>query len=78
MKIAKGDVPAWLPDSPDVRTDIGDYFLRIQKLDQFAGEIVDRLTEIGELNNTLLIMTGDNGMPFPRAKATLYDAGTRL
>ncbi len=78
MKIAKGDVPAWLPDSPDVRTDIGDYFLRIQKLDQFAGEIVDRLTEIGELNNTLLIMTGDNGMPFPRAKATLYDAGTRV
>lgn len=78
MKIAKEDVPAWLPDSPDVRTDVGDYFLRIQKLDQFAGEIVDRLTEIGELENTLLIMTGDNGMPFPRAKATLYDAGTRV
>lgn len=78
MKIAKEDVPAWLPNSPDVRTDIGDYFLRIQKLDQYAGEVVDRLTEIGELDNTLLIMTGDNGMPFPRAKATLYDAGTRV
>ena len=78
IKVTKDDVPAWLPDSPVVRTDIGDYFLRIQKLDQFAGEIVDRLTEIGELDNTLLIMTGDNGMPFPRAKATLYDAGTRV
>jgi N-sulfoglucosamine sulfohydrolase len=78
LEIAKGDVPAWLPDSPTVRTDVGDYFLRIQKLDQFAGEIVDRLREMGELENTLLIMTGDNGMPFPRAKATLYDAGTRV
>lgn len=78
IEIAKDDVPAWLPDSPVIRTDIGDYFLSIQKLDQFAGEIVDRLTEIGELDNTLLIMTGDNGMPFPRAKATLYDAGTRV
>ncbi len=78
IEITKDDVPAWLPDSPIIRTDIGDYFLRIQKLDQFAGEIVDRLTEMGELENTLLIMTGDNGMPFPRAKATLYDAGTRV
>ncbi len=78
MEIAKNDIPEWLPDAPDIRTDIGDYFLRIQKLDQFAGEIVDRLAEMGELDNTLLIMTGDNGMPFPRAKATLYDAGTRV
>ena len=40
--------------------------------------MIARLEEIGELDNTLVVVTSDNGMPFPRAKANLYDFGTRM
>ena len=76
--LAKIKIPPFLPDNDIVRTDLGDYYLRVQKLDEFAGKIVDRLQQDGLLENTLLIMTSDNGMPFPRAKATLFDSGTRV
>ncbi len=71
-------VPACLPDNKTVRTDLGDYCLRVQKLDRLAGEILGRLEDKGVLENTIVVMTGDNGMPFPRCKATLYDTGTRV
>jgi len=70
-------VPPYLPDNETVRTDLGDYYLRVQKLDRLAGEILRMLEEAGELENTIVVMTGDNGMPFPRCKATLYGSGTR-
>lgn len=78
MDLSKIKVPACLPDNDTVRTDIGDYYLRVQKLDKLAGRIVSRLETEGELENTIVIMAGDNGMPFPRCKATLYDLGTRV
>ena len=71
-------VPACLPDNETVRTDIGDYYLRVQKLDDFAAQIIKRLEDSSVLENTIVVMTGDNGMPFPRCKATLYDMGTRV
>lgn len=72
------DVPGFLPDNQTTRTDLGDYYLRVEKLDRLSGEILDRLEQDGELENTIVVMTSDNGMPFPRAKATLYDSGTRV
>lgn len=78
LDLAAIEVPPYLPDNATTRTDLGDYYLKIQKLDRFAGEILDRLERAGELENTIVVMTGDNGMPFPRAKATLFDSGTRV
>ena len=78
MNLDEIAVPACLPDNKTVRTDLGDYYLRVQKLDSLAGQILDRLESAGELENTIVVMTGDNGMPFPRCKATLYDMGTRV
>ena len=78
LPLEKIDVPPYLPDNETTRTDLGDYYLRIQKLDQLAGNILKKLREIKELENTLIVMAGDNGMPFPRAKATLYDGGTKV
>ncbi|MDF2377857.1 MAG: sulfatase-like hydrolase/transferase [Verrucomicrobiales bacterium] len=72
------EIPPYLPDNDTTRTDLGDYYVKVQKLDLFAGEILKRLEEAGELENTIVVMTGDNGMPFPRAKATLFDSGTRV
>lgn len=71
-------VPAYLPDHPEVRNDILDYYAEVEYADQQLGKMLDLLEKAGELENTLIMITGDNGLPFPRAKANLYDGGTRL
>jgi N-sulfoglucosamine sulfohydrolase len=71
-------VPGWLPDVVEVRKDIADYYFEVQHFDRQLGEILDVLRDAGELENTLIIITGDNGMPFPRGKANLYDSGVKV
>jgi len=78
MDLDSIEVPPFLPDNREVRTDLGDYYLRVEKLDLLAGKILDRLEQRDVLEDTIVVMTGDHGMPFPRAKATLYDSGTRV
>ncbi|MBI4892131.1 MAG: sulfatase [Acidobacteria bacterium] len=68
-------VPAYLPDAPAVRADLADYCAEIQRFDSETGGLLHRLEQLGELENTLVVMTGDNGLPFPRAKGHLYDSG---
>jgi len=70
--------PGCLPDAAQVRDDIADYYAEIERYDRDLGRMLDHLQETGELDNTLVIVTSDNGMPFPRCKATLYDAGVRV
>lgn len=72
------NVPGCLPDSEAVRSDIADYLWEVQRFDREVGQIIEQLTAMGELENTIIVVSGDNGMPFPRCKATLYDQGTRV
>ena len=78
IDLASIRVPAFLPDTLEVRRDLADYFFEVQRFDREVGEIVERLRALGELDNTLIVITADNGMPFPRAKANVYDAGARV
>ena len=78
MKIEDVEVPPYLHDSPTVRSDMCDYYWEVQRFDREVGEILNALEASGKLDNTLVVITSDNGMPFPRAKANLYDAGTRM
>ena len=71
-------VPAFLPDEPEVRSDILDYAFEIGRFDRELGEILAHLEQRDQLANTIVIVTSDNGMPFPRAKADLYDYGSRV
>jgi N-sulfoglucosamine sulfohydrolase len=71
-------VPPFLPDTPEVRSDILDYYFEVQRFDRTVGAILDLLARSGRADDTIVVMTSDNGMPFPRAKANLYDAGTRM
>lgn len=71
-------VPAFLPDTPEVRDDIADYYWEVQRFDREVGELLKQIESAGELDNTLVVVTSDNGMPFPRAKAGVYDAGARV
>lgn len=71
-------VPGFLPESPAIRDDIADYMYEIQWFDSHLQRMLDRLASTGELENTLVIVTSDNGMPFPRAKANLYEYGIHM
>jgi len=72
------DVPSFLPDVDLVRRDLLDYELEIEWFDDQLGRMVKTLEDLGELDNTLIVVTSDNGMPFPHAKANLYEFGSRV
>lgn len=74
----KVNVPAFLPDSDEIRNDLLDYFGEIQWFDSHLGRMLDDLRSRGLLDNTLVIVTSDNGMSFPRAKANLYEYGIHM
>lgn len=78
MKLQNVSVPRCLPDSETVRIDICDYYWEVQRFDRETGEMLKLLEDSGELENTLVVMSGDNGMPFPRCKGNLYDLGTNV
>ncbi|WP_149494984.1 sulfatase family protein [Roseiconus lacunae] len=71
-------VPGFLPDTDEVRQDIADYLYEIQWFDQHLQRMLDRLEQEGLLGNTLVVVTSDNGMSFPRAKANLYEYGIHM
>jgi uncharacterized sulfatase len=71
-------VPSFLPDNAAVRSDIADYLYEIEYFDAELGRILALLQETGELENTVIVYTSDNGMAFPRAKSTNYEYGTHI
>jgi uncharacterized sulfatase len=71
-------LPASLPDVPEARSDVLDYYTEIEHFDRHLAKIVQAIEEAGELENTLVLVTSDNGMCFPRGKANLYDISTRV
>lgn len=71
-------VPPFLPDVPVIRNDILDYYYEVQRFDNDLGKVLALLDSLGRLENTLIVVTSDNGIPFPRAKANVYDGGARL
>lgn len=68
----------YLPDAPEVRGDVADYYYNIQLFQDECEQVVEALRKSGRLDNTLLIITGDNGDSFPRAKSNLYDLGCHV
>ncbi|MFS8616895.1 MAG: sulfatase [Solitalea sp.] len=78
MDPSKVRVPAFLPDVAEVRDDMLDYGFEIQWFDQHLERAIRLLEEAGELDNTLIVVTSDNGMPFPRAKANVYEYGIHV
>lgn len=71
-------VPGFWPDNDVVRTDMLDYAFEIEYFDKHLGRMLAHLEEIGELNNTVVIITSDNGMPFPRCKGIQYEYSNHL
>lgn len=72
------DVPGFLPDSEEVRKDLLDYAVEIEWADSHLVKMLNYLDSIGELENTIVVVTADNGMPFPRAKANCFEFGAHV
>ncbi len=78
MNIDNVEVPAFYPNSETIRSDMADYYWEVQRWDTDVAAALKLLEQAGELENTLVVMTGDHGMPFPRCKGNLYDWGSRV
>ncbi len=75
----EGKLPRYLPDVPIVREDFADYLGEAQAFDGAVGVLVEELKRIGEFENTILVVSGDHGMPgVSRGKCNLYDLGTQV
>lgn len=72
------DVPAYLPDNPWTRADLAAFQAAIRLADLQVGRIVERLDRLGLAASTWVIFTTDHGIPFPRAKSSLYDPGIEV
>lgn len=72
------DVPPFWQDTETVRRDLLDYCAEVEWFDSHLGKMMALIEKVGELDNTLVVVTSDNGMPFPRAKVNLYDWGIRM
>ena len=75
----EGKMPPFLPDVPEVREDMSDYLGEVQAFDRAIGLFVEELRQSGDLENTLIVISGDHGAPgFPHGKCNLYDFGTSV
>lgn len=71
-------VPAFLPDTPECRAELAQYYQSVTRTDKALGAIVAALKKAGQYDNTLIVFTADHGMAFPGAKTTVYEAGLHV
>jgi len=72
------EIPAFWPDVDTIRTDLLDYAFEIEYFDNHLQKMLQKLEDIGELENTIVVVTADNGMPFPRIKGQVYEYSNHL
>jgi len=77
-KLAEVKVPSYLPDNDVVRGDLADYAIEVESADAHIGRALKTLEDAGILDDTLVIVTSDHGMPFPRVKGQIYEDGYHI
>jgi arylsulfatase A-like enzyme len=77
-KLEDVKVPAFLPDTPIVRGDLADYAIEVEWGDTQIGRALDALKAAGQLDNTLIVITSDHGMPFPYVKGQIHEDAFHL
>ena len=71
-------VPGFLPDLPQVRKELAQYFTSVHRCDETVGEILRALKESGMEDNTVVVFISDHGMAFPFAKTNVYFSSTKV
>jgi N-sulfoglucosamine sulfohydrolase len=77
-RLEDAEVPGFFPDEDVVRSDLLDYAIEVEWYDTHVGRVIEHLRQTGELDNTIVVMTSDHGMPFPRVKGQIYEMGFHL
>ena len=72
------EVPGFWPDVDSVRVDMLDYAFEVEYFDNQLEKVLAILEEAGELDNTIVVVTSDNGMPFPRVKGSTYEMSNHM
>ncbi len=78
MDLSKIELFEHYPDDEIIRSDVADYYFEVQRFDRDVADFLAKLQQLSALDNTIVVMTGDHGMPFPRCKGNLYDSGARV
>nr|XP_002731812.2 PREDICTED: N-sulphoglucosamine sulphohydrolase-like [Saccoglossus kowalevskii] len=68
-------LPPFVQDTPAARADIAAQYTTISRLDQGIGLVLKELHNAGHANDTLVLYTSDNGIPFPNGRTNLYESG---
>ncbi len=68
---------SWLPDLPDIRKEIAQYYSSVRRCDDSLGKVLDALKENGLEENTIVIYYSDNGISVPFAKTNCYLHSTK-
>lgn len=77
-KLEDVTMPPYLPANRVTRSDQLDYALEVEWFDRHLGIALKKLEEIGELDNTIVVVTSDHGQPFPRVKGQIYEHGFHI
>ncbi len=77
-KLPEAKLPPWMPDLPECRSHFLDYYAAIEEFDRELSVTLSQLDRSGLAENTMVVVTSDNGMSIPRAKTYLYDWGVRM
>lgn len=77
-KLRDVELPGFYPDSNIIRGDLLDYAVEVEWFDRHLGRMLEELERRGELDNTLVVVTSDHGMPLPRVKGQIYEQGFHL
>ena len=77
-KLSDVQVPGYFPDNEVVRGDLADYAIEVEWADAQIGRVLDVLQKSGQMDDTLIVITSDHGMPFPRVKGQIYEDGYHL
>lgn len=72
------EMPPWLPDTPKSRVDLAQYYSNVRNIDEFVGELMRKLEASGQADQTMVVFTGDHGIPVQRGKTSVYPAGTHV
>lgn len=71
-------VPAFLPDTPETRSELAQYYQSVSRIDQGVARLVEILKSAGLYDKTLIVFTSDHGMAFSGGKTTVYEGGLRV
>jgi N-sulfoglucosamine sulfohydrolase len=71
-------IPRYLPDNDSIRSDLLDYAFELEYFDRQIEHIINDLEKRGVLDNTFIVITSDNGMPFPRGKGNSFEISNHM